>query len=154
MQLSRYLDGIGGLMDLATLAAALGGLLLGALAAALISARTWSGKLKAATQRVARLEEARKQSDQAAQQARKQVELLNMEVAELRLQAGRAERKRAAAEAAPAPETPDLLLRDGVPAEPFPATMLVPREPPAPPSTPAPGDPNFPATMIVPRKPR
>jgi len=112
-----------------TIAAVLGGVLVGALAAALVGAGWWGRKLKSSAERVARLEQARQQGEQANAQLRKQFDQLRIEVAELRHQA---DRQRARRDTAPAPvdETPDLLLREA-PVEEFPATMILPRKPPA-----------------------
>ena len=131
------------------IAAILGGILVGALAAALIAAGWWGRKLKSSAERVARLEQARQQADQTNAQLRKQFDQMRIEVAELRHQADRQRARRdSAAATAPADETPDLLLRDAPPVEEFPATMILPRKAPA-----AAPDAPFPATMMVPRKP-
>lgn len=134
-----------------TIAAVLGGVLIGALAAALIGAGWWGRKLKASAERVARLEQARQQSEQASTQLRKQFDQMRIEVAELRHQADRQRARRDTPAPAPVDETPDLLLREA-PVEEFPATMILPRKAlAAAPGTAA--DEPFPATMMVPRKP-
>jgi len=133
-------------MDLDTLGAALGGIVVGGLAAAAGSAWWWGRKLQRANHQLAKLDHARLFADQQSTQVRRQVEQLQKEVSELRMQAVRA-KPRVEVTVAQSQEasSEELLLRATNPpgeAEAFPQTQILPRKP----------DDNFPKTHIVPRK--
>lgn len=135
-------------MDLATILAAAGGLLVGVLVALGLGATWWGARLKTATHRIATLEESRQSAKDESGHLRRQVEQLQHEVNELRMQAMR-NRPRAEAATEARGEAEDLLLRAAPPAaDPFPATMIQPRKPPTEAADP------FPATMIQGRRPQ
>ncbi|MBV8501535.1 MAG: hypothetical protein JO006_07445 [Paucibacter sp.] len=134
-------------MDLETIYAAAGGLLAGGVVALIGAASVWGSKLKAASQRIATLEESRQSAKDDNADLRKQIQRLQQELNDLRVEAMRA-RPRAEATATTRHEVEDLLLRAAPAAEePFPATMIQPRRPQ--PEAEAP----FPVTQILPRKP-
>ncbi|MBV8379483.1 MAG: hypothetical protein JO369_01785 [Paucibacter sp.] len=119
-------------MDLEAIGVALGGVVAGGLAAAAASAWWWGRKLGRATRQVAKLDQARQFADQQSNQVRKQVEQLQKEVAELRVQASRAKPRVEVTVVPPAETTTEeLLLRATAPsaaAEPFPQTQILPRK--------------------------
>jgi len=133
-------------MDLDTLGMALGGFVVGGLVAGAGGAVWWGGKLKRAARQLTKLDQARQFADQQGAQVRKQVELLQKEVNDLRMQAARA-KPRVEVTVVPPPEVSneELLLRAAVPlgeGEAFPQTQILPHKP----------DDNFPRTHILPRK--
>jgi hypothetical protein len=123
-------------MDLELIGVAAGGVLAGGLAAGGLGAWWWGGKLGHARHQISKLEQLRQFTDQQGQQVRKQIEQLQSELNDLRIQATRARTREAHAIPAtvimkrPAEE---LLLRDepaasaGTPAEPFATTQILPR---------------------------
>jgi hypothetical protein len=120
-------------MDLETIGVAAGGVLAGGLLAGAGGAWWWGHKLKGAAQRIAKLDQARQFADQQGAQVRKQVEQLQKEMAELRMQAGRARPREADAAASvhTRQEVEDMLLSQAPPAKPveaFPDTQIIPRK--------------------------
>jgi hypothetical protein len=120
-------------MDLEMVGVAVGGLVAGGLAAAGAGAWWWGGKLKAATARHAKLDQARQFAETQGLQVKKQVEQLQKELTELRQQLTRAKPRAEVYVAPPAPtrqELEDLLLRAESPKEPeaFPDTQIIPRK--------------------------
>ncbi|MBV8604670.1 MAG: hypothetical protein JO224_08325 [Pelomonas sp.] len=118
-------------MDPITLVLALGGLVVGAAGAAAVGARWWSRQLDEAARRATKLEQAREFAESQCAQARRQVEQLQKELAELRAQVNRARARNEVTVNPPdTPEVQDLLLR-GAPApayDPFPKTEILPRK--------------------------
>ncbi|WP_077038172.1 hypothetical protein [Pelomonas sp. KK5] len=109
-----------------------GGIVAGALAAGAAAWWLWGRRLAASLERVAKLEQNRQVSDQFASQARRQIGQLQAEMAELRQQAARSRSSRSKTAPVHA-EQDDLLLREvqrPSPAEPFPATQILPRSRP------------------------
>lgn len=132
-------------MDLDTLGVALGGFVVGGLAATAGSAWWWNRKLQRANRQVAKLDQARQFADQQSAQVRKQVEQLQKEVNDLRMQAARAKPRVEVTVVQPQEvSTEELLLRAAKPpgeGEAFPQTQILPKP-----------DDNFPRTHILPRK--
>lgn len=122
-------------MDLGMIGTALGGAAFGAVAAGGLSAWWWGRKLASAERHIVKLDQLRQFSDQQGAQVRKQIEQLQAELTDLRIQATRA-RTREAHAAPPAPvfttqEAEDMLLRDApaaTSAEPFANTQILPRK--------------------------
>jgi len=140
-------------MDLGTILSIAGGALVGALLAIAFAAWWWGGQLKEAAQRMAALDEARQLAREESGKLRKQVDQMQQEVNDWRIQAMRA--KPAAPSGEPAStreEIEDMLLRATPPAvpEPFAATVILPRKPQ---QQQAEGETPFPATDILPRRP-
>ena len=133
-------------MDLEAILAVVGGVVIGGLVAVGIAAWWWGAKLRDATQRISALDQSRHSAKEENSDMRRQLEMLQNEVNELRIQAMRA-KPRAEAPVSTRGELEDMLLRAApvVEPEPFPATMIQPRRP-QPPEQP------FPATDILPRK--
>ena len=133
-------------MDLDPIVAVVCGVLAGAVVALGLAAWWWGAKLKDAAQRISRLDQSRQSAKEENGEMRKQLEQLQSEVNELRIQAMRS-KPRADAPVSTRGELEDLLLRPAPPVveEPFPATMIQPRKPP-------PSDEPFPSTELLPRK--
>jgi len=132
-------------MDFGTIGVMLGGVLVGGLLAAVASAWWWGRKLKKSADRISKLDHAGQFAEQQNAQVRKQVELLQREVAELRMVAARHKPRQEVSVSEPAQprqETEDMLLRPPAP-EAFAATQILPRQ--------SPSD-GFPTTQVLPRK--
>ena len=132
-------------MDLDPIVAIVCGVLAGAVVALGLAAWWWGAKLKDAAQRISRLDQSRQSAKEENAEMRKQLEQLQHEVNELRIQAMRS-KPRADAPVSTRGELEDLLLRPAphVAEEPFPATMIQPRKPQ--------GEEPFPPTEMLPRK--
>jgi len=121
-------------MDLELIGVALGGLCAGALAGAGVSAWWWSRRLSNAQRQIVKLDQLRQFSEQQGVQVRKQIEQLQSELNDLRIQATRMRTREA--HSVPATviinrESEDMLLRDtptATPAEPFATTQILPRK--------------------------
>ncbi|HEY4081595.1 MAG TPA: hypothetical protein VGM81_12955 [Burkholderiaceae bacterium] len=138
-------------MDLGTILSIAGGALLGALLAVGFAAWWWGGQLKEAAQRLAALDESRRLAREESGKLRRQVDQMQQEVNDWRIQAMRAKSVSSALEPASSrEEIEDMLLRATPPAapEPFAATVILPRRPQQ-----AEGEAPFPATDILPRRP-
>ena len=121
----------------------LGGVLVGGLAAAAVGAWWWGSKLRRATERISKLDHASQFAEQQNTQVRKQVELLQREVTDLRTQLARAKPRQEVSTTEPTrQETEDMLLRQPSP-EAFATTQILPRA--------SPSD-GFPRTQVLPRK--
>ncbi len=128
-------------MDLVAIGMAVMALLLGGAGASW----WWSSKLKKSAERIAKLDHAAQFAEQQNTQVRKQVELLQREVTDLRVQLSRTKPRQEVSTNDAAPtrqEVEDMLLRQPSP-EAFPATQILPRQ--------SPSD-GFPTTQVLPRK--
>ena len=137
-------------MDLGTLLSIAGGALVGALLAIGFAAWWWGSQLKEAAQRMSKLDQSRHSAKEESGELRRQLDQLQLEVNDWRIQALRAKSRSDAAEpVSTREELEDMLLRAAPPphVEPFAATVIMPRKP-----QPA-ADAPFPATDILPRKP-
>ena len=118
-------------MELETIGVALGGVAAGGVVAAAGGAWWWCRKLKLAALRIAKLDQARQFADQQGAQVRKQIEQLQHEMAELRVQASRARPHHVSPPMPSRQELEDMLLRDSEPpstAEGFATTQIMPRK--------------------------
>jgi hypothetical protein len=121
-------------MDLELIGVALGGFCAGALAGGGVGTWWWGRKLSGAQRQIAKLDQLRQFSEQQGGQVRKQIEQLQSELNDLRIQATRMRTREA--HSVPATviinrESEDMLLRDAPaasPAEPFAATQILPRK--------------------------
>lgn len=128
-------------MDLEAIGMAVGGVLAGGA----VGSWWWSRKLKRAVSRIAKLDQASQFAEGQNSQVRKQVELLQKEVTDLRTQLSRSKPRQEVSAPEPAAtrqEVEDMLLRQPAP-EGFAATQILPRA--------APSD-GFPRTQVLPRK--
>ncbi len=138
-------------MDLGTMLSIAGGALVGALIAIGFAVWWWGGQLKEAAQRITALDESRHSAKEESGKLRRQIDQLQQEVNDWRIQAMRAKSVSPGLEpTSTREEIEDMLLRATPPAapEPFAATVILPRKP-----QPAEDETPFPATDILPRRP-